>query len=113
MEIDPNRWMDSEWLEDEKLPPRYENRNSTISESANNMLDDARKGNWLDAIDGILIKMSLRIKTLQSNYEGRDGMVETIVGLATKRWEKCVGSRVYASGNDGETYSVYQNLGVE
>ncbi|KAG7360913.1 MULE transposase domain containing protein [Nitzschia inconspicua] len=111
--IGAKRWMDSAWLEDEKLPPRYGFRNSNISESANNMLNDARNGNWLDAIDGILIKMSLRITKSQSEYEGKDGVVDDIVGLATKRWEKCVGCRVYASGNDGETYSVYQKLGEE
>ncbi|KAG7358176.1 MULE transposase domain containing protein [Nitzschia inconspicua] len=112
-DIDANRWMDSAWLEDEKLPPRYGFRNSNISESANNMVGDARNGNWLDAIDGILIKMSLRITKSQSKYEGKDGVVGSILGLATERWEKCVGCRVYASGNDGETYSVYQKLGGE
>ncbi|KAG7356965.1 MULE transposase domain containing protein [Nitzschia inconspicua] len=112
-DIDANRWMDSAWLEDEKLPPRYGFRNSNISESANNMFYDARNGNWLDAIDGILIKMSLRITKSQSKYEGKDGVVGSILGLATERWEKCVGCRVYASGNDGETYSVYQKLGGE
>ncbi|KAG7366474.1 MULE transposase domain containing protein [Nitzschia inconspicua] len=112
-DIGAKRWMDSAWLEDEKLPPRYGFRNSNISESANNMLNDARNGNWLDAIDGILIKMSLRITKSQSENEGKDGVVDDIVGLATKRWEKCVGCRVYASGNDGETYSVYQKLGEE
>ncbi|KAG7358495.1 MULE transposase domain containing protein [Nitzschia inconspicua] len=112
-DIDANRWMDSAWLEDEKLPPRYGFRNSNISESANNMVGDARTGNWLDAIDGILIKMSLRITKSQSKYEGKDGVVGSILGLATERWEKCVGCRVYASGNDGETYSVYQKLGGE
>ncbi|KAG7371024.1 SWIM zinc finger domain protein [Nitzschia inconspicua] len=111
MGIDANRWMDSAWLEDEKLPPRYGFWNSNISESANNMVGDARNGNWLDAIDGTLIKMSLRITKSQSEYEGRDCVVDTIEGLATKQWEKCVGCRVYASGNDGETYSVYQKLG--
>ncbi|KAG7365168.1 SWIM zinc finger domain protein [Nitzschia inconspicua] len=105
--------MDSAWLEDETLPPRYGFRNSNISESANNMVGDARNGNWLDAIDGILIKMSLRIMKSQSEYEGKDGVVDNILGLATKRWENCVGCRVYASGNDGETYSVYQKLGGE
>ncbi|KAG7352581.1 MULE transposase domain containing protein [Nitzschia inconspicua] len=45
MDIDANRWMDSAWLEDEKLPPRYGFRNSNISESANNMFHDARNGN--------------------------------------------------------------------
>ncbi|KAG7345622.1 Ulp1 protease family protein [Nitzschia inconspicua] len=112
-DIDANRLMDSAWLEDEKLPPRYGFRNSNISESANNMFHDARNGNWLDAIDGILIKMSLRITKSQSEYEGKDGVVDNILGLATKRWENCVGCRVYASGNDGETYSVYQKLGGE
>ncbi|KAG7341460.1 SWIM zinc finger domain protein [Nitzschia inconspicua] len=57
--------------------------------------------------------MSLRITKSQPEYEGKDGVVGDIVGLATKRWEKCVGCRVYASGNDGETYSVYQKLGEE
>ncbi|KAG7352521.1 MULE transposase domain containing protein [Nitzschia inconspicua] len=112
-DIDANRWMDSAWLEDEKLPPRYGFRNSNISESANNMVGDARNGNWLDAIDCILIKMSLRITKSQSKYEGKDGVVGSILGLATERWEKCVGCRVYASGNDGETYSLYQKLGGE
>ncbi|KAG7363280.1 MULE transposase domain containing protein [Nitzschia inconspicua] len=98
-DIDANRWMDSAWLEDEKLPPRYGFRNSNISESANNMVGDA--------------KMSLRITKSQSKYEGKDGVVGSILGLATERWEKCVGCRVYASGNDGETYSVYQKLGGE
>ncbi|KAG7352738.1 MULE transposase domain containing protein [Nitzschia inconspicua] len=148
-DINANRWMDSAWLEDEKLPPRYgfrnsnisesannmfydarngnwldaidgiliklppryKFRNSNISESANNMFYDARNGNWLDAIDGILIKMSLRITKSQSEYEGKDGVVDNILGLATKHWENCVGCRVYASGNDSETYSVYQKLG--
>ncbi|KAG7347863.1 hypothetical protein IV203_016568 [Nitzschia inconspicua] len=50
-------------------------------------------------------------REIASQYEGRDGVVQTIVGLATKRWEKCVGCIVYASGNEGETYSVYQKLG--
>ncbi|KAG7337552.1 SWIM zinc finger domain protein [Nitzschia inconspicua] len=112
-DINAKRWMDSAWLEDETLPPRYGFRNSNISESANNMFQDARNGNWLDAIDGILIKMSLRITKSQSEYEGKDGVVDNILGLATKRWENCVGCRVYASGNDGETYSVYQKLGGE
>ncbi|KAG7358230.1 hypothetical protein IV203_014817 [Nitzschia inconspicua] len=75
--------------------------NSNISESAKKMFNDARYGNWLDAIDGILIKMSLRITKSQLEYEGKDGVVGTILGLATKRWEKSVGCRVYASGNDG------------
>ncbi|KAG7369880.1 MULE transposase domain containing protein [Nitzschia inconspicua] len=44
-DIGAKRWMDSAWLEDEKLPPRYGFRNSNISESANNMLNDARNGN--------------------------------------------------------------------
>ncbi|KAG7368478.1 hypothetical protein IV203_031221 [Nitzschia inconspicua] len=101
------------FLQHLKLPPRYGFRNSNISESANNMFHDARNGNWLDAIDGILIKMSLRITKSQSKYEGKDGVVDNILGLATKRWENCVGCRVYASGNDGETYSVYQKLGGE
>ncbi|KAG7350640.1 MULE transposase domain containing protein [Nitzschia inconspicua] len=112
-DINAKRWMDSAWLEDETLPPRYGFWNSNISESANNMFQDARNGNWLDAIDGILIKMSLRITKSQSEYEGKDGVVDNILGLATKRWENCVGCRVYASGNDGETYSVYQKLGGE
>ncbi|KAG7353549.1 Ulp1 protease family protein [Nitzschia inconspicua] len=101
------------FLQHLKLPPRYGFRNSNISESANNMFHDARNGNWLDAIDGILIKMSLRITKSQSEYEGKDGVVDNILGLATKRWENCVGCRLYASGNDGETYSVYQKLGGE
>ncbi|KAG7351909.1 transposase, mutator family protein [Nitzschia inconspicua] len=112
-DIDANRWMDSAWLEDEKLPPRYGFRNSNISESTNNLVGDARNGNWLDAIDGILIKMSLHITKSQAEYEGKDGVVGSMLGLATKRWEKCVGCRVYASGNDGETYSVYQKVGGE
>ncbi|KAG7345426.1 MULE transposase domain containing protein [Nitzschia inconspicua] len=65
-DVDANRWMDSAWPEDEKLPPRYGFRNSNISEFANNMFNDARNGNWLDAIDGILIKMSFRITKSQS-----------------------------------------------
>ncbi|KAG7365808.1 MULE transposase domain containing protein [Nitzschia inconspicua] len=106
--IDPKQWMDSAWLQDDTLPPRYGVRSSNISESANSMFERERSGNWLEAIDGILKKMSLRIQASREEYERKTGVVESVYPQILDRWEKGIGYRVVDSGGDGQKYSVHR-----
>ncbi|KAG7357678.1 hypothetical protein IV203_002366 [Nitzschia inconspicua] len=108
LKIDPKQWMDSAWLQDDTLPPRYGVRSSNISESANSMFERERSGNWLEAIDGILKKMSLRIQASREEYERKTGVVESVYPQILDRWEKGIGYRVVDSGGDGQKYSVHR-----
>ncbi|KAG7340622.1 hypothetical protein IV203_024165 [Nitzschia inconspicua] len=78
-----------------------------ISESANSMFERERSRNWLEAIHGILKKMSLRIHASRKKYERKTGVVETVYSQILDGWEKGVGYRVVDSGGDGQKYSVH------
>ncbi|KAG7361408.1 transposase, mutator family protein [Nitzschia inconspicua] len=88
IDIPAKQWMDCAWREDETLPPRYEVQSSNISESANSMLERERSRNWLGAIDGILKKMSLRIKASREKYKGKTSVVERVYPQILDPWEK-------------------------
>ncbi|KAG7367629.1 MULE transposase domain containing protein [Nitzschia inconspicua] len=109
MDIPPDQWMDSAWLEDETLPPRYGIRTLNTSESTTTMFEEERRANWLDAMDRILKNLCLGIQTLSETYHGRTGVVEKVLAYATERWEKCVECKVAECGNDGRWFSVFQN----
>ncbi|KAG7372929.1 hypothetical protein IV203_033653 [Nitzschia inconspicua] len=70
--------MDCAWREDETLPPQYRVQSSNISESTSAMFERERNENWLEAIDGILKKISLRFQTSHEKYGGRTGVVERV-----------------------------------
>ncbi|KAG7373120.1 SWIM zinc finger domain protein [Nitzschia inconspicua] len=72
------------------------------------MFECERSGNWLEAIDGILKEMSLRIQASREEYERKTGVVETVYPQILDRWEKGIGYRVVDSGGDGQKYYVHR-----
>ncbi|KAG7357253.1 hypothetical protein IV203_001941 [Nitzschia inconspicua] len=78
------------------------------AENENGQGWDSRSGNWLEAIDGILKKMSLRIQASREKYERKTGVVERVYPHIVDRWEKGVRYRVVDSGGDGQKYSVHR-----
>jgi hypothetical protein len=74
--IPPDIWLSTEWVTNTSLPPRNGIVNSNMSESTNNMLEQARHVSWLEALDFIITKMSKRISTLRNKYRKESGVVD-------------------------------------
>ena len=83
-EILSNQWRSTSWLDDPGLPPRYGIITSNMSESTNNMFEEAREKSWLLAIDYIFGKMMERITNLRKEVKDKDGVLEHVVGLVKK-----------------------------
>jgi len=112
-EIIPSQWRSTAWLDDPSLPPRYGIVTTNMSESTNSMFENARDGSWLHTIDCVLRKMMLRIATLHEKHKGKEGAVDTVVGLLKKRWEECAAYRVLEVGTQGCLFSVlHENSGL-
>jgi MULE transposase domain/Ulp1 protease family, C-terminal catalytic domain/SWIM zinc finger len=76
--IPASQWINTAWLEDSTLPPRYGVRTSNMSESSNSMFEEARDERWLYSVDTILSKTVERISDLRKKHKGKTGVVETV-----------------------------------
>lgn len=104
--IERNRWRNTAWLEDPTLPPRYGVRTSNLSEGTNSMFEAARNCSWIYSIDRMLTKMMERISALRMVHEGKEGVVEDVVGILTARWEYVAQYNVVQLEEDGDIFSV-------
>jgi hypothetical protein len=93
--IEEDQWRGTAWLDDPSLPPRYGICTSNLSESANQMFEEARDKSWFHSMDSVLRTMIKRLSTLREKHKGLEGVEETVALLLHERWEKVVGYEVY------------------
>jgi hypothetical protein len=104
--ISPDIWLSTEWVTNTSLPPRYGIVNSNMSESTNNMLEQARHVSWLEAIDFIITKMSKRISTLRNKYRTESGVVDHQHSHLETLWKNCSGYTVDQIEENGDEFLV-------
>lgn len=76
--IDPTKWRSCEWVTNDctiRFPSRYGITSSNISEAANSMFEDARRGTWFHTIVEMIRTISNRIVSLRRDYAGSVGIV--------------------------------------
>ena len=104
--IEPNRWLSTTWLDDPTLPPRYGILNTNLSESANNMMEEARQGTWMHGIDCLLVKMTERINAIRKDVSGKEGVVRHIAETIRSRWEECSSCTIMEGAGGGDKFII-------
>jgi hypothetical protein len=111
--IDEDQWRGTAWVDDPSLPPRYGICTSNLSESANQMFEEARDKSWLHCMDSVLRTMSKRIASLREEHKGLEGVEQTVLSLMNKRWENVIGYEVYQlTANSDEFIISRKRLGA-
>ena len=100
--IDAQVWRSVAWLQDESLPPRYGIVTSNMSESVNNMFENARDVHWLSSLNMMLTKMAERIATLSDKYMNRSGVVSQVQAILQNHWNCCAGMKVLPMKDERE-----------
>lgn len=105
-DIPPSNWRSTTWLDDDSLPPRYGIVSTNMSESMNNMLEEAREVSWLESVDLILTKIVSRSSTLRSVYREERGLVDEWESRLQERWDNCAGFSVHEIEENGHTFLI-------
>jgi hypothetical protein len=105
-EIPANEWRGTAWLDDPTLPPRFGINTTNMSESANNMFEEAREKSWLHSLDTILSTLMKRISTMREKHKGKEGVVHSIKSLLHDRWERVIGYEVHRSTATSEEFTI-------
>jgi hypothetical protein len=105
-DIEKDQWRGTAWLDNPCLPPRYGICTSNLSESANQMFEEARDKSWLHSIDSVLSKMMKRIAISREKQKGQEGVVLTIRSILNKRWENVIGYEVYQLKAASDEYTI-------
>jgi hypothetical protein len=99
IDIPPDAWRSSQWIENESLPPRYGIVSTNVSESINMQYDSAREMNWFYCIDSILNKMFTTIHSLRLECEHVAGSTPKMIQVLKKRYESSAGLTVFEYKN--------------
>ena len=105
-EIPASEWRGTAWLDDPTLPPRFGINTTNMSESANNMFEEAREKSWLHSLVTILSTLMKRISTLREKHKGKEGVVHSIKSLLHDRWERVIGYEVHRSTATSEEFTI-------
>jgi hypothetical protein len=87
--ISPKQRRSAAWIDDDRLPPRCGIITSSLSESANNMFEDARSCSWMYSVDTILGIMMERISKMTTSLKGKHGIVQRIKAVLEHPWDRC------------------------
>jgi transposase-like protein len=109
-EIEASEWRSTEWVRDNTLPPRYGITSTNISESSNAMFDKARDMVWVDCIDSILLKMSVRISKLRNASKESKGIVPSMAAIVKSRFDNCAGFDVIQLEESIEEYMIVRSM---
>jgi SWIM zinc finger len=104
--IDATKWLSSEWIINNNLPPRHGICTSNMSKSMNNMLQGARDVCWLECINIIITKISKRICSLREKYNNSFGVVDEVQVTMQTQWDHCSGFIVDQIEFDGDEFLI-------